>query len=73
MHVEWLNNGTWHDYIGANGSFVAMKVSGATAATRYSHTDNLGLISVITGASPPILRVYWPIAVWRIFATAGEG
>jgi hypothetical protein len=48
MHVEWLNHGTWYDYISANGGFVAMRVSGATVATRYFHTDNLGSISVIT-------------------------
>jgi hypothetical protein len=34
--------------ISANGGFVAMRVSGATVATRYFHTDNLGSISVIT-------------------------
>ena len=48
VHAEWLNNGTWYDYISANGGFVAMKVSGAASATRYFHTDNLGSISVIT-------------------------
>jgi RHS repeat-associated protein len=52
MHVEWLTNNTWYDYISANGAMVAMRVSdantGATTATRYFHTDNLGSIAVIT-------------------------
>jgi hypothetical protein len=56
MHVEWLNNGTWYDYINAGGAMVAMRVSGATTATRYFHTDNLGSISVITNETGAVVE-----------------
>jgi hypothetical protein len=50
VHSELLisSTQTWYDYITAGGAMVAMRVSGATVATRYFHTDNLGSISVIT-------------------------
>jgi YD repeat-containing protein len=49
VHSELLtSNNAWYDYITAGGAMVAMRVSGATVATRYFHTDNLGSISVIT-------------------------
>jgi hypothetical protein len=56
MHVEWLANGTWYDYISANGGFVVMRVSGATTATRYFHTHNLGSISVITNETGAVVE-----------------
>jgi RHS repeat-associated protein len=56
MHVEWLNNGTWYDYVSANGGFVAMRVSGAATATRYFHADNLGSIAVITDETGTVVE-----------------
>ena len=74
MHVEWLNNGTWHDYISANGGFVAMRVSGATTATRYLHTDNLGSISVITNETGAVVeRDGYDAWGQRRFASGADG
>jgi RHS repeat-associated protein len=56
VHAEWLSNNTWYDYISANGAMVAMRVSGASTATRYFHTDNLGSISVITNETGAVVE-----------------
>jgi RHS repeat-associated protein len=74
MHVEWLNNGTWYDYISANGGFVAMRVSGATTATRYFHADNLGSISVITNETGTVVeRDGYDAWGQRRFANGADG
>jgi RHS repeat-associated protein len=74
MHVEWLNNGTWYDYISAIGGFVTMRVSGATTATRYFHTDNLGSISVITNETGAVVeRDGYDAWGQRRFANGADG
>jgi hypothetical protein len=58
VHSELLisSTQTWYDYITGGGAMVAMRVSGATVATRYFHTDNLGSISVITNETGAVVE-----------------
>jgi hypothetical protein len=42
--------------VAAGGATVAMRVSGATVARRYFHTDNLGSISVNTNETGAVVE-----------------
>jgi RHS repeat-associated protein len=58
VHAELLlsSTSTWYDYISAGGAMVAMRVSGATVAMRYFHTDILGSIAVITDETGAVVE-----------------
>jgi RHS repeat-associated protein len=58
VHAELLisSTQTWYDYITAGGAMVAMRVSVATVAMRYFHTDNLGSIAVITDETGAVVE-----------------
>ena len=68
--------GTWYDYISVGGAMVAMRVSGATSATRYFHADNLGSIAVITdetGVVQPGFRQGYDAWGQRRLANGSDG